>query len=53
MAIPEKNDDECCKVNVDLCGEAKKIVKAKQQELKMAKLPYGKSFAIVKIILGK
>ena len=53
MAIPEKNENECCQVIVDLCGEAKKIVKEKQKELKEAKLPYGKSFAIVKLILGK
>jgi hypothetical protein len=53
MAIPEKKDDECCQVKVDLCGEAKRIVKLKQDELKAAKMPYGKEFAIVKLILGK
>lgn len=53
MAIPEKNDDECCQVKVDLCGEAKLRVKEKQQELKAAKLPYGKKYAIIKLILGK
>lgn len=53
MAIPEKGDDECAQVKVTLCGESKKIVKAKQRELKEAKLPYGKEYAIIKLILGK
>lgn len=53
MAIPEKTEGECCKVTVNLCGEAKKIVKAKQKELKESKLPYAKSLVIVKLILGK
>lgn len=53
MAIPEKADNECSQVKVTLCGETKLIVRAKQKELKAAKLPYGKEYAIIKLILGK
>ena len=53
MAIPEKPETECSQVKIDLCGDAKRIVKAKQDELKSLKMPYGKEFAIIKLILGK
>jgi hypothetical protein len=53
MAIPENPEGECSQVKVDLCGEAKRLVMAKQQELKLAKMPYGKQYAIIKLILGK
>ena len=54
MAITPKEDDECGSVMVDLCGEVKKKVLAKQDQLK--KKGYakpGKEIAIKKLILGK
>lgn len=54
MAITPKRDDECSSVNVRLCDVAKKIVLAKQQELKENGFPKpGKAKAIVQIILGR
>lgn len=53
MTIPRKRDDECSQVKVDLCGEVKRKVLDKQEELKAAGLPYSKEQAIKKLILGK
>jgi len=54
MAIPPKRDDECSSVNVELCGEAKRKVLAKQKEIKEKGYPKpGKALAILKLILGK
>lgn len=51
MPIPQKKDNESVQVKINLCGEAKKIVKAKQKELKEAGLPYGKNIVIIQLIL--
>lgn len=54
MPITPKKDDECSSVLVDLCGEVKKKVIAKQKELQKANHPKpGKEIAIKKLILGK
>jgi hypothetical protein len=53
MAIPKKKDNECSQVKVTLCGEIKRKVLEKQEELKNAGLHYSKELAIKKLILGK
>lgn len=54
MPIKEKADDECTKVQVNLCGESKKKVLDKQKELNKKGFPrVGKALAILKLILGK
>jgi len=54
MPITPKADDECSTVLVELCGEVKKKVLAKQKQLKKKNHPKpGKEIAIKKLILGK
>lgn len=54
MAIPEKSINECSTVLVEICGEAKRLVVEKRNELKEKGYPKpGKAQAIIKLILGK
>jgi len=54
MPIVPKSDNECCSVQVILCGEVKQKVLEKQKELKQKGHPKpGKAIAIKKLILGK
>jgi len=54
MPIKPKADDECSTVLIELCGDVKKKVLAKQRELKKKGYPKpGKEIAIKKLILGK